>query len=452
MAINLRLMQCKAFVILMACVPALSYGLEDLQSAPITGKEIPVKADKSTGMQSRGAGNQQLTFDELLAIALKNHPSIRSRQSNQKAAELSVKSAKWQFGPSASIVTQRYGGNDPSYTGTSDVSVLRLEQPIPVWGPMYGNLSRAEAVEESSRWSLEEIRERINLEVISAYADWCRSALKVNALLKVTELHKELLAKIKRRLAIGVAAGVDEDLASSRLAQVESEYQAALSAEKVAKSKISQLTGISIAELGIKNDLKNQPPVLGEAEIIDKVVDFSPTINRVRADSQVSYSDIELRKASLMPRLYARLERQYGSYGTTYPAPVNRAYLGVEFSPGAGLSGFSEVSAASSKYEASLDEIDASIRDVIFRAQTDYADWSSLKERVKTLDQSMKLTKRISESYERQYASGRKSWLDLLNSAREISQAEIQLADAKAALFGAEQRLAIYASYKEERK
>jgi adhesin transport system outer membrane protein len=35
----------------------------------------------------------------------------------------------------------------------------------------------------------------------------------------------------------------------------------------------------------------------------------------------------------------------------------------------------------------------------------------------------------VSGSYERQFLAGRKSWLDVMNAARELAQTETQLAD-----------------------
>jgi adhesin transport system outer membrane protein len=47
----------------------------------------------------------------------------------------------------------------------------------------------------------------------------------------------------------------------------------------------------------------------------------------------------------------------------------------------------------------------------------------------------------VSESYARQYTAGRKSWLDVLNAAREASQAELTLVDAQSQMQAAVLRL-----------
>jgi len=42
---------------------------------------------------------------------------------------------------------------------------------------------------------------------------------------------------------------------------------------------------------------------------------------------------------------------------------------------------------------------------------------------------SLVSAKELSESYDRQFLAGRKSWLDVMNSARELAQTETLLAD-----------------------
>ena len=52
-------------------------------------------------------------------------------------------------------------------------------------------------------------------------------------------------------------------------------------------------------------------------------------------------------------------------------------------------------------------------------------------------------SEKVLESYQRQFQAGRKSWLDLLNAVRELAQNEYALADAKAGMVSAMNRLQI---------
>lgn len=47
----------------------------------------------------------------------------------------------------------------------------------------------------------------------------------------------------------------------------------------------------------------------------------------------------------------------------------------------------------------------------------------------------------VFESYSRQYIAGRKTWIDVLNAVRETTQSDFALADARAQVVAAGERL-----------
>ena len=63
------------------------------------------------------------------------------------------------------------------------------------------------------------------------------------------------------------------------------------------------------------------------------------------------------------------------------------------------------------------------------------------RNRIGALDLAVQGSEQVLDSYLRQFQAGRKSWLDLLNAARELAQNEYTLVDARAGLVGAMHRL-----------
>jgi adhesin transport system outer membrane protein len=53
--------------------------------------------------------------------------------------------------------------------------------------------------------------------------------------------------------------------------------------------------------------------------------------------------------------------------------------------------------------------------------------------RLPALQEATRTANEVYESYQRQFLTGRKSWLDVMNSARDLQQARLQLADLTAA-------------------
>jgi adhesin transport system outer membrane protein len=54
---------------------------------------------------------------------------------------------------------------------------------------------------------------------------------------------------------------------------------------------------------------------------------------------------------------------------------------------------------------------------------------ASADSRMASVQASLVSAKELSESYDRQFLAGRKSWLDVMNAARELAQTETLLAD-----------------------
>ena len=128
-----------------------------------------------------------------------------------------------------------------------------------------------------------------------------------------------------------------------------------------------------------------------------------------------------------------RLERTFGDFQTSNAGPDNRIVLGFNTRFGAGLSSLSGVSSASAEVRAATAAIAASRRVVTDRLLGDLALLESFDARIEALLIALETAQDVSESYGRQFLAGRKSWLDLINSARDLQQAELQLSDALAA-------------------
>jgi adhesin transport system outer membrane protein len=109
--------------------------------------------------------------------------------------------------------------------------------------------------------------------------------------------------------------------------------------------------------------------------------------------------------------------------------------------PGAGLSAKSGVDAAIARREATRQSGEAAQRDVRQQITFDWNDWTAARSRLENAEQVRNTSAEVSESYARQYTAGRKSWLDVLNAAREASQAELALVDAQSQMQAAVLRL-----------
>ena len=99
---------------------------------------------------------------------------------------------------------------------------------------------------------------------------------------------------------------------------------------------------------------------------------------------------------------------------------------------GAGLSSYSGIAEAQETVSAALAfrrSAELSIREQV---RSDLALLNSFEIRLPALQEATRTAIEVYESYQRQFLTGRKSWLDVMNSARDLQQARLQLADVTA--------------------
>lgn len=62
--------------------------------------------------------------------------------------------------------------------------------------------------------------------------------------------------------------------------------------------------------------------------------------------------------------------------------------------------------------------------------ESDWLQLRSVEQRQAALKDSLIAARHTAESWDRQFLAGRKSWQEVLNAARELLQAEIEMSDA----------------------
>ena len=116
----------------------------------------------------------------------------------------------------------------------------------------------------------------------------------------------------------------------------------------------------------------------------------------------------------------------------------------AEYSSGNGFATLVQSSAATDQYKAALLDVDTARRDLVVQINQDVSEYEFAKVRRESLAKTVALTQEVSESYDRLFRVGKKSWLDLLNSVRERTQTLTNLADVEASLLATSRRLKIY--------
>ncbi|MDP2786705.1 MAG: TolC family protein [Pseudomonadota bacterium] len=394
---------------------------------------------------------QAQALEQLIASALSSHPSAQVQRALTASAQAGVDSARWQYYPTPSVAIEsaHASASDSAYQGDGVVSTLRLQQPIWTGGRLTAGMNKAEAGVIASQASLEEIRQQLALRVVQSYGDWLSAHLKILAYEQSMATHVRLRDQVKRRIEQGASADSDLILAVSRMQSIAADISVARAQKDIALARLGQLLGRPIDDAAL-NTTSNavfaapRPVNSGLPKLLDLALAVNPTIHKAQAQAKVQESVIAERRADLSPEVYLRAERQYGNYSVSNSGPENRLFIGLNSRFGAGLSSLSNVEGAKSQHQAALAEVEAQSRTVSEQVLADYALATSSESRLDALNASLEAAGQVSKSYDRQFLAGRKTWLDVMNAARELAQTELQLADIKSTQVVVTWRLAIY--------
>ena len=372
------------------------------------------------------------TLDQALRAAQATHPLIHSRRAGQDAARAAREGAEWQRYPTPSIEASQHS------SGATGV-LLRLDQPVWTGGRISSEIEAASWREQASQAATGEAREEVALKVLTAVVEAARQQLRARHAANSVAEHERLLDMIQRRVRQEVSPFADLRLAESRLFASRNELSSIEQQQRAALTQLAQLVGKPVTAVdgdSVETATTGLPQSLEQA--LQEALSHASTLRRLEAETEAASAEIKAKRAVLLPQLYVRLESQQGSLSD------NRALLILQAQPGAGLSALSGVKAAVARREALRAQRQAAERDLAERVSLAWHEALAARDRVANADQVRATAAEVAESYARQYAVGRKTWLDVLNAVREATLTELALVDARAQAWGAALRLKLW--------
>jgi adhesin transport system outer membrane protein len=356
----------------------------------------------------------------LINKAVKTHPSVAAAEASVRAAGADVRSAKWQRFPSLSVeglfLNQQSNRLQPQ---------VIAEQPLWTGGRLSGTIKRAKIRENGALAAYDEAVLAIASSTAQAFYEVYRWRER-NALLSVSlEQHNRMVATMERRVAQEVSPLSDLELARTRALQVEQQLFQGKAQERSALNVLRELVGDPLLDLiGSAPDVQTWPS-LDDAYVIDESLNFSPNLKRLKFEAQALGAEAQITRASILPQLSS----QY-SYSDTFG---HRVGIVLKAQTDGGLSRFAAADAARQRVEAGELQIVAGerqLRDQLFALLREY---ESATSRLSGSVTASDAAQRITESYLRQFTSGRRTWLDVMNAVREETAAKTDAVEARIA-------------------
>lgn len=385
-----------------------------------------------------------IDLNDLIKHTLAQHPDIGVQNANIDVANTQQTLARHQYYPTFSVSVENAtvtGQNDVTYSGADLVTTLRVQQPLYTFGRLTAAHDKSKLQVSREREVLEETKLNLAQQVLSAWGDWYVASLRINALLKSQQTHKTLKDSVSRRAEIGASSPSEVRLSEARLAQINAQLEATKLQERAAKVRLMQLVGYALPESeNITQHLRFTLPE--SALLINQAIKNSTQLRRYNIDIDIAQLSKKEREASTKPEIYLRAEHQRGDFSATNLPFASRVFVGIQSNFGAGLSSGIEVSLAEQRKKTIEAELKSVTRKLVEQVQLEITQIQSLDIRQRALELSLEANSDIADAFNRQFLAGRRSWVEVMNTARELSQSELELADLIAAKVLSHWRLA----------
>jgi adhesin transport system outer membrane protein len=389
--------------------------------APPYGPPAPQRAD---ALVPPGIDPQLAHAGEL---AISRYPSMKAAAAIVRASEQDIRAAKWLRAPSASV--------SAATRGTSINPQLQVFQPLWAGGRINASIDRAEAVRDASQAEVGVTAFDILVRLTRAYYGVVRG-IRVGAILDQSLAeHQRLVESMERRVTQEVSPRSDLDLARSRAAQVRQELSVTTAQRYAALQQLRELVGDPAFEVDPLPEYDRTRHHPSSKDLVEAALTCDPGIRRLRAETDVAEADRKLSRAALFPQVGVQFthDRFQGSgLGVAVQAQTN-----------GGLSPVATANAAAARTSAARFRVTVAERETREATILDIVENTSAQAQVESSKDAAASSSNVTESFMRQFITGRRTWLDVMNAVRESNAARITLANAEINAMSSSARLLI---------
>lgn len=359
----------------------------------------------------------------LVERVLSTHPSAGAARAEIAAARSELSASRWARFPAVSVESfadQRNGG---------DVSAsVAVEQPLWTGGRINATIRQSNSRLDAALASLDEVCLDLAQRSVQAYTDVQRLRRRARILEDSLVEHRKLVDSMRRRVEQEISPASDLQLAQSRTRQTEIEALQTEAEADVAQLRLRELTGDDGLQVGALLDYREEEYSASPADLLRAALDFDPSARRIAAQAAIASAEVSLRKSELMPQLGVRYLHYLGSDRDL----DDQFGLVFRIQADGGLSRVSAINAAKQREQAAALAVDTATRErrqIVLAALTDNA---AARRRAQAGRDATLAAKSVTDSFLRQFAAGRRTWPEVLNSVRETVTAELTQIDAEA--------------------
>ncbi len=399
---------------------------------------------------------QSPTYLHLLwGKVVREHPQVLIQRQNLQSAGFEIEATKQAFYPTPSLSVERAqsnGGIDPSYSGASQVAIFKVQQALWTGGRLTAQKDKATANQEIEVAKLLEAQQSLALKTLQAWSEVVSAQRKQTVLLTTKQSLENLQRKIERRAEQGMSTQSEVKLSRVRVSMVLLLLNQTKIQEEIAWLKLKQWVpealSLSYPTLAIPQPWLHHDAHLQDLENVDwerlSAVQ-SPVVLRLQSQLNVHAAEIQEKRAAYQPDIYLRAEHQRGNFAYSNTPNINRIFIGMTASTGAGLVLQKQLAALLAKHDTAHHEIALAERLLSESVQSDVFNLIARQSKTEALKLNLESLEEIEIAWLRQFDSGRKTWIEVMNAAQETMQSKLEGIENDSSMQQSYWRLQIFA-------
>ena len=360
------------------------------------------------------SGDGTHDFLTVLHAVMKHNPALKSKRSELNAFQYNIDSAKARRYPTFSLQANNIDEN----RGT-----LRLNQPLWAFGKIDTDIETSMATYTAEQWNFKKNQRNLIDQTARVYAKLQGAKLRILVAKNNILEHEKLYDRVHRREKGQLASGADTRLAYSRLLQARWQLQRIIGEQSIAETELTSLTQIHVPSQSPLDEKFLHLP--GNDVVVKLAVNNSADVRYKREQLSVVRLNLKKEKVASLPTISLQVEHDL--FDDINFSKETRAGIVFESSiEGLGLVSDGRINGAKARVNAADEEFKSTLNDVrrqteilLINRELQYNLMISNMETVAVVESTM-------DSFLRQYKTGRKSWIEVLNTQRELTELRFQ--------------------------
>ena len=142
----------------------------------------------------------------------------------------------------------------------------------------------------------------------------------------------------------------------------------------------------------------------------------APSVAKARSQLKQAQSRLDAKQSEAWPQVYVRSYKPMNTLPTSQDTSLT-TFMGLSYTPGAGLSTLAEAKALSTRISGAQLSIETALLETQQTLQSDREEYVNARLRIVALERAVDGATQVLDSYKRQFEAGKKTWLSLLDAS-----------------------------------